>query len=197
MTAVMAGVGALAEPVRMQTNSGRPAIHDPFTCFRSDHAYVLAQVEELERQTFGADAAPGGAALRDAASLVVCQFTRRMAGEDVALHPAIHAVFPAGRSTLESLQGDYGELRRILATLSERLDGPSSAESEEQLLVALRDCIDLLRLYIHREESALFDVALRVLSSHETEELGRRLVALASLRPPAGDEPEGPKGSQS
>ena len=40
---------------------------------------------------------------------------------------------------------------------------------------ANHDLIDLLRLHIHREESAVFDVASRVLSDDEAGELAQRL----------------------
>jgi hypothetical protein len=197
MTAVIPAAAALPEHVRMQTNPGHPNEHDPFGQFRADHLRVLAEIDRLERQSLAGAGVPDETALRAAAELLVLQFATHMTAEEKILYPAIRAAFPAGRATLEALNADHAELRLMLATITRWLDAPVSASRDEQLQVVLRDFIDLLRLHIHREESAVFDVASRVLSNPEAEELARRIAPHVDLNPPPGSESGAAKGNRS
>jgi hemerythrin-like domain-containing protein len=151
---------------------------DPFARFRHDHATVLAEIDDLERSALGGSVAPDEDALRTVLALLASQFATHMAAEDAVLYPALEGAFPAGRTTLEALRADHAELRLMLATLLQWLAAPPSGARNEQLQVVLRDFVDLLRLHIHREESAVFDVASRVLSNTEAEALARRIAPL-------------------
>jgi hemerythrin-like domain-containing protein len=197
MTAIIPSVPAAPEDVRMQTDPGFPNEHDPFGQFRADHVRVLAEIDRLERQALAGAAEPDEMVLREAAGLLTIQFATHMTAEEEVLYPAIRAAFPAGRATLDALNADHAELRMMLATITRWLDAPASASRGEQLQVVLRDLIDLLRLHIHREETAVFDVASRVLSRSETEELARRIAPPVDLNPPPGSEPGAAKGSRS
>ena len=178
----------------MHTSPDHPADRGPFDSFRRDHASVLERIDELERRTLAA-AGPDEATLREAVAMLERQFATHMAAEDSVLYPALQAAFPAGRTTLETLRADHAELRAMLRVLPVWIDAPASASRDEQLQVVLRDFIDLLRLHIHREESAMFDVASRVLSPSEAEELARRVAPLVDSNPPGGTGPGPAKGT--
>jgi iron-sulfur cluster repair protein YtfE (RIC family) len=197
MTAIMATVVAAPDHVCMQTNPSLAVEHDPFGQFRADHVRVLAEIGRLEQRALAGGGVPDEPALRAAAELLTIQFATHMTAEEKVLYPAIRAAFPAGRATLEALNADHTELRLMLAAITRWLDAPASAGRDEQLQVVLRDFIDLLRLHIHREESAVFDVASRVLSSSEAEELALRITPHVDLNPPPGREPGAAKGSPS
>ena len=181
----------------MQTHSNDPDRDDPFGRFRRDHARVLAQADQLERQVLAAAVTPDEALLGEAVELLRRQFATHMTAEEAVLYPAIQLAFPSGRSTLEALREDHVELRLMLATISRWLEAARSPERDEQVQVVLRDLIDLLRLHIHREESAVFVVASRVLSDDEAGELARQISALVDLNPPPGIEPGSTKGMNS
>ncbi len=168
---------------------------DPFGQFRRDHARVLAQADQLELRFLAATAAPEEALLREAVEHLQRQFVTHMTAEDAVLYPAIQLAFPSGRSTLEALREDHAELRLMLASTSRWLALDRSPERDEQLRVVLRDLIDLLRLHIHREESAVFDVASRVLSDDEAGHLAKAVSALTDLNPLPGAEPGSTKGT--
>ncbi len=181
----------------MQTHSNDPDRNDPFGQFRRDHARVLAQADQLERQVLAATAAPDETLLGETVELLRRQFATHMTAEETVLYPAIQLAFPSGRSTLEALREDHIELRLMLATISRLLDASRSPERDEQVQVVLRDLVDLLRLHIHREESAVFDVASRVLSDNEAGELAKRIRALVDLNTLSGTEPGSTKGMNS
>jgi hypothetical protein len=197
MTAVIPMVVAVADDAPMQTTPGHAIEHDPFGQFRRDHVRVLAEIDGLERCALAGRGVPEEAVLRGAVELLAVQFATHMAAEESMLYPAVLMAFPAGRATLEALRADHAELRMMLATISRGLAASASAGGDEQLQVVLRDFIDLLRLHIHREESAVFDVASRVLSTHEAEELARRIAPPAGCSPPRGLEPGPAKGTES
>ena len=167
----------------MTNPSPVPVSPDPFGRFRLDHVRVLAQVDALEQRTLAGQALPGVDELREAAAMLARQFDTHMAAEDAVLYPAVLAAFPAGRSILEALRADHVELRLMLATIQRWLERSESQERTEQLQVVLRDLIDLLRLHIHREESAVFDVAARVLTEPESAEITRRIAPYVMTEP--------------
>ena len=197
MTAVIPGSGSRADHACMQTPATQPDRADPFGPFRRDHARVLGQLDVLEPSVMAGAEALDEALLGRAVALLRSQFATHMAAEESALYPAIQSAFPAGRSTLEALRADHAELRLMLAAIAGRLGVARSFERDEQLRVVLRDLIDLLRLHIHREESAVFDVALRVLSTDEAAELARRVASLVDASSPPGGEPGPAKGTES
>lgn len=84
----------------------------------------------------------------------------------------------------------------LLTTLLGWLVAPASDMRDEQIQVVLRDFIDLLRLHIHREESAVFDVISRVLALHKLADAGSVVPAVDPL-PPAGIPPGPTKGAES
>ena len=120
-----------------------------------------------------------------------------MAAEERVLYPAVGAAFPPGRLTLEALGNDHVELRLMLATLCRALDAPRCPGRDEQLQVVLRDFVDLLRLHIQREESAVFEVASRVLSNTEAEDLTNRIAPLLESTSSGNREPGDTKGTPS
>jgi hemerythrin-like domain-containing protein len=197
MTAVIPVPGGGADDARMSSGAGAFVHSDPFARFRTDHANVLAGLAELERRTLVGPAPPDEASLRAALALLADQFDTHMTAEDRVLYPALLGAFPAGRPTLEALHADHAELRLMLATLGTWLGTAASAARDEQLQVVLRDFIDLLRLHIHREESAVFDVASRVLSIPEADALARRIAPLVEGHPAGGSVPGPSKGTES
>lgn len=170
---------------------------DPFARFRQDHALVLARIDDLEQQWLLPASPRHDAALRAPLALLEHQFATHMAAEDGVLYPAIQGAFPTGRATLEALRADHAELRLMLETLLQGVGAPASAARDEQLQVVLRDFVDLLRLHIHREESAVFDVASRVLSITEAAALALRIAPTAQSNLPGAAGPGSPKGTES
>jgi len=171
----------------MSATTSNAPVPDPFAPFRRDHARLLEQLDQLERGAFGAAAAPDPAPLRALVPVLERQFATHMAAEDAVLYPAMAAALPACRTTLEPLAADHLELRLMLATLGQRLAEAASPVRDEQVRVLARDLVDLLRLHIHREEAAVFDLAARVLSPAESRELARRVapyLQASSVPPP-------------
>lgn len=204
MTAVIPGPSDLAESQGMTNNHRIPAGPDPFGRFRLDHVRVLAQVDALEQRALAGQVLPGAGELREAVAMLARQFDTHMAAEDAVLYPAVLAAFPAGRSILEALCADHVELRLMLATIQLWLERPESSERTEQLQVVLRDLVDLLRLHVRREESAVFDVATRVLTERESAEITHRIAPYVTTEPncpvtpePGVDDPGYPKGLSS
>lgn len=194
MTAVIPSAARGADDARMPTVPPAP---DPFGAFRRDHAMVLSQLDALESRTLTGAGLGDERLLGAAVELLERQFATHMAAEDAVLYPAVQAAFPTSRSTLEALRADHVELRWMLTTISSRLGAPASPGRDEQLPVVLRDFIDLLRLHIHREETVVFDVASRVLSDHEAQELARRIAPSRELPAPGRQEPGPTKGTVS
>ncbi len=161
----------------MSTAHAHPPDSGPFGRFRADHEAVLARLEPLERRLGAAAAADDDVVLRELVTHLEHQFATHMAAEDAVLFPAVAEAFPTARGTLAQLQAEHVELRLMLATIA-RWERRDEAEAPgEQLTVALRDFVDLLRLHIHREEIAVFDVATRALSPAEIEALASKLDA--------------------
>jgi iron-sulfur cluster repair protein YtfE (RIC family) len=179
----------------MTTDPHPAAGHAPFEIYRLDHARVLERAAELEHRVL-AGGVPDEALLQEAVALLAGPLAAHVTAEESVLFPALAAAFPAGRATLESLRDDHAELQLMLASATGWLDAPASAARDEQLQVVLRDVVDLLRLHIHREESAVFDVASRLLSNHETAELARRIAPLVDVNRPGSPAPGAEKGSQ-
>lgn len=168
---------------------------DAFGAFRREHAGMLAVLDELERGLRDRTGAFGESGARESIARVLAPFAEHMAAEDDVLYPAVRTAFPAGRPTLESLHADHTELRLMLGSITAGLAAAPSAGRDEQLRVVLRDFIDLLRLHIHREESVVFDVASRVLTNPEAEELARRVGSPSPRNLPGAEGPGSTKGT--
>ncbi len=104
-----------------------------------------------------------------------------MTAEDALLYPLLGDLLPEARVTLAPLAEDHVELRCLLAGLATTLARPRSAARDEQVAVQLRDLIDLLRLHIHREETAVFEMAERILDPRAARALS--LARGVRLRP--------------
>lgn len=170
---------------KASTHSPRGSAAAPFAGFRRDHARVLARLRAAERDVLSPHGLRPGAHTRLArlVALLERQFATHMAAEDALLYPVLADVLPESRAALAPLAEDHAELRSLLASLAAELDAPG-ARRDERLAVQLRDLIDLLRLHIRREESAVFEVAERILGAREARALEKRLSQFVSLLSP-------------
>lgn len=183
-------------PVVMKPASvapSRSAASGPFAGFRRDHTRVLARLAAAERDMLAPHGLRPGAHARlgRLVALLERQFATHMAAEDTLLYPLLADVLPESRSALVPLAEDHAELRSLLASVAAELDG-GGARRDERIAVQLRDLIDLLRLHIRREETAVFEVAERILGQREARALEARLskfVSLLSPRTPRGTKP--------
>ena len=155
--------------------SAQPHAGDHFEALRGDHARVLERLATLDAGILGGSRPIDEAPLRDLATHLERQFATHMAAEERVLFPALRAAFPEGRGTLEPLLADHSELRQMLVTLCALLERSPDAARDEQIVVLARDFSDLLRLHIRKEESFVFDVAERVLSRAELDEMAAGL----------------------
>jgi hemerythrin-like domain-containing protein len=161
---------------------------DPFARFRRDHAGVRERLDLLDARLAADEDAPAPE-LGELVAHLERQFATHMAAEESILFPAVAETFPAARATLAMLALDHAELRSMLAAIAALAIAPG-ADAAESLRVELRDFVDLLRLHVHREEIAVFDVAMRALSGGELAALAQRLHAfLDQSRSPSLTEP--------
>jgi len=141
------------------------AIFEPF---RADHARVLAQLTALERAMAGTgnglDAA-AEAGMDALLRLLRKQFATHVTAEEAALYPALLEALPETAPRLAPLSAEHRDMRTMLARLHRLLEQPATPARDEQVVVQVRDLVDLLRIHIHKEELAVFDVAERVLDS--------------------------------
>ena len=178
----------------MTRRTPAPAAHrppprhvSPFAGFRSDHARVLSHLDTIETELsrargFGARAS---ATLGPVVEVFARQFATHMTAEDALLYPWLGETLPESRITLDALGADHSELRSLLSGIAQGLAQRAGRKRDEQLRVQLRDFVDLLRLHIRREESAVFEVADRILSPTEARELARRLQHFVSVLSPS------------
>jgi hemerythrin-like domain-containing protein len=150
-----------------------------FQRMRSDHRRVLAAVGGLE-STLGTGSTPtlsaeGEERLRGALALMEEQFATHMAAEDEVLYPALLETLPETRVSVDPLAGEHLELRDMLIRLLATLEEPAGPDRDEQIVVQLRDFIDLLRIHIRKEEALVISVAERVLRPPEIELLKTRM----------------------
>ncbi len=158
-----------------------------FDGFRRDHRRVLDLLAVTEREAFTGPRTLAPSAETHLAALVVrlrLQFSTHMTAEDALLYPLLGDLLPEARVTLAPLAEDHVELRCLLASLAESLARRPGAARDEQVAVQLRDLIDLLRLHIHREETAVFEMAERILDPAAARDLAGRLAEFVSVLSP-------------
>lgn len=169
-----------------------------FDRLRYDHRRVLEQVAELEEEALGgrrrtARALPGDGPLHGFADMLLRQFDTHMAAEDALLFPALLAVLPEARDSVELLSADHVELRGMLSRLRSLLGQEPSGPRDGQVRVLVADLVDLLRIHIRKEERAVFRVAQSVLDPAGIEALDAGLAAL-ELGAARRDDPAGHAG---
>lgn len=149
-----------------------------FERLRSDHRNVLERMGAVERQIVAGRShlsAAVLASLRDFATHLECQFDTHLRAEDEVLYPTLARRMTHGRALIEPLHLEHAELRAMLEGFQNALASPFSAKRDEQIVIQLRDLVDLLRIHIRKEEALLFGVAERLLEPSD-------LVELESLR---------------
>ncbi|MBI5838165.1 MAG: hemerythrin domain-containing protein [Candidatus Eisenbacteria bacterium] len=166
-----------------------------FDRLRHDHRRVLEQVAELEEEALGgrrraARALPSDGALHRFAEMLLRQFDTHMAAEDELLFPALLAVMPEARDSVEPLSADHVELRGMLSRLRFLLGEAPSEPRDGQVRVLVADLVDLLRIHIRKEERAVFRVAQSVLDPAGIEALDAGLAVL-ELGTARRDDPAG------
>lgn len=158
----------------------------PFHWFRADHARVLERIADLDaRMEFGGPL--DEVSLHAIVAHLQHQFATHMAAEDAQLFPVLDAALPESRGALAPLRAEHGELRDMLAALTGQLREPRTVRRDEQIRVVARDFTDLLRLHLRKEESFVFDVALRVLSRAELDALAQRVRPMLEPQPAPED----------
>jgi hemerythrin-like domain-containing protein len=178
------------DPERVTQESRTMDESSVFQRMRADHRRVLAEMDALERavgpmacsRTFAPDLEDH---VRRTATLLARQFSSHMAGEDELLYPALIEALEGTRPTLAPLQAEHVELRTMLDALGRLLEAPPSAKRDEQITVQVHDLIDLLRIHIRKEETAVLLVAERILPPDVIQRLAARLRVHDSAPPAA------------
>ncbi|MBI3538714.1 MAG: hemerythrin domain-containing protein [Candidatus Eisenbacteria bacterium] len=166
-----------------------------FDRMRGDHQRGLEGLATLEQAVAGVDSAgrlDDGAreAMRAVVRVLEGQFDTHMAAEDEVLFPALTRALPHALGQIQQLGAEHEELRSMLGSLGRLLDSPHGRVSDEQVVVQARDLVDLLRIHIRKEESAVFGVAERVLEPRMLEALADRMSSGTAT--PADRAPRGP-----
>src|SRR5262245_7392574 len=125
-----------------------------FQDFRDDHRRVLDRIDGIEPILGGEarsmDALPEPP-IRDLLTLLQAQFATHMRDEEELLFPALAESLPETAAGLERLHAEHVDLRQMLATIIALLEQPCSRSRDEQMVVQLRDFVDLLRIHVHKE----------------------------------------------
>jgi len=151
---------------------------NPFKRFHDDHRKVLARLDAIERTLPRGTARLGAAAvaaLDDLVALLARQFATHSAIEERVLFPALVEAFPGARPSLGPLQREHDEMRSMLQRLEELLGQRVTAARDEQIVIQVRDLVDLLRIHIRKEEQSVLNVARRVLTAAEISALVTRM----------------------
>lgn len=164
-----------------------------FQQMREDHSRVLEDATLLEHAASQhaeqrKESWPGADVLR-VLRMLTRQFATHMAAEDEVLYPALIGAMPETRLSLELLRADHEALRLMLDDLDGMLEEPAGRTRNEQVAIALRDFVDLLRIHIRKEEAIVIAVAERVLNDAEVEALAVRLgrqTSVVNPRPAQG-----------
>ena len=145
-----------------------------FEQLRTDHEAVLARILDVERAIV--DRHPhlwsgARAELRAFAQHLERQFATHLRAEDEVLYPTLARRLVNGAALVAPLHAEHTELRAMLSGFRAALEAGPTPEQEEQLIVQLRDLIDLLRIHIRKEEALVFGLAERVLGASDRSEL--------------------------
>lgn len=191
-----------ARPTRSKTAVRRPAAPSPYAAFRRDHARVLVRLVALEASLPAAGAAHRARPLREEPLRALIahlerQFATHMAAEEAVLYPALERAFPESGPSLRPLHEEHVELRTMLAVLAETLMRPATRGRDEQVVVQVRDFVDLLRIHIRKEEAVVFDVSERVLEARELRGLARRLAPFVPANAPRANARRNPRSRPS
>jgi hemerythrin-like domain-containing protein len=108
-------------------------------------------------------------------ALLARQFATHSATEEQVLFPALAEAFPGARPSLGPLEREHEEMRSMLARLAELLAQHATPARDEQIVIQVRDLVDLLRIHIRKEEQSVLNVARRVLTAAEISALGARM----------------------
>lgn len=159
-----------------------------FDRMRNDHARVLQELATLERTLAGLEAVGGmnqgvGKAMRAAVRLLEREFVTHMAAEDEVMFPALARTLPHAAGQFEQLGAEHEELRSMLGSFGRLLGRPGDRERDEQVVVQFRDLLDLLRIHIRKEESAVFRVAERVIKPPMLQAIADRMNSGADKPP--------------
>lgn len=166
-----------------------------FDRMRTDHVRVLRELATLEGtlaglETIGKISREVEATMRVAVELLERQFGTHMAAEDELMFPALERTLPHAAGQIEQLRAEHQELRSMLGSLGRLLGRSGDRERDEQVVVQFHDLLDLLRIHIRKEESAVFRVAERVFEPPMLQALAERMNSGAG-RPPS----RAPRGS--
>lgn len=147
---------------------------------RADHRAVIKRTDAmLANADTIAGAGRGGSAARTALRATVAhlarQFATHMRAEDEVIYPAVEGALPSSRERLQPLAAEHEELRSMLVDLRDALQRPRTPARDEQIEVAVRDLVDLLRIHIRKEEAVVFTVAARLLPPERLQALAARL----------------------
>jgi hypothetical protein len=159
-----------------------------FEWLRADHARVLADLDALDARLLEARHAATGTAgaeamllpaavvdrVRELAAHLARQFATHLTAEDEVLYPALAVRLANGAPVVAALHGEHVELRAMLAALTATLALPAAASRDEQIVVQVRDLVDLLRIHIRKEEALVFGVAERIVPPRDLAELEAR-----------------------
>jgi hemerythrin-like domain-containing protein len=159
----------------------------PFQSFHDDHRNVLARLDALDGMLDARSARGAGGPLderpvQDLVSHLDAQFATHMRDEEELLFPALAESLPEAVPSLSPLRAEHAELRQMLAAITVLLGRAASPARDEQIVVQLRDFVDLLRIHVHKEEAAVFKVAARVLPPPEILALSARITARRERR---------------
>jgi hemerythrin-like domain-containing protein len=141
---------------------------------RADHERVLEGVREIERVAVRGRkhlSAPMRAKLVRFATHLDRQFATHLRAEDEVLYPALARKVSGGSNLVAPLHVEHAELCAMLESFQAALAAPPSAFRDEQIVVQLRDLVDLLRIHIRKEETLLFGVAERLLAPEDLAEI--------------------------
>ena len=150
---------------------------DTFRHLREDHARVLSELCVLADLAEAPEHTPRTIdELRGLVVLLERECAAHMRAEEEALFPALANVLTEAAKTIPPLAAEHTELKDMLATLGGVLAGPPSHARDEQIAVQARDLVDLFRIHVRKEESLIFRMAERVLSTESLQHLAERLL---------------------
>ncbi len=151
---------------------------------RSRHARLATNMDALGATCVGArggasrDAAclmdSAVARLREIVAAIDADFTECIRSEDGDIFPRLVATVPAALNSISPLLDEHTELREMVARLSATLGEQHSEERDEQIVVQVRDLVDLFRIHMRKEESVVSRLREYILAQRATGTDGPR-----------------------